>query len=119
MNTNSILVYGERLGDLLAATDEIEAVRRGEPPDPVANATIAPLFRSVARAAAEVLLQLADSARPLSLITVDEHLVGLAYLQVLDEIDDVVRDPRCLLAHPTVAKRPMRRELLAGSKEPV
>jgi len=112
METHSILVFGERLGDLLAATDKIEAIRRGEPPDPYDNAQTAPLFRAVARAAAEILLVLADSAHPLGLVGLDEHLIGIAYGEVVNEIDAVLLDPLCLQVHPALAQVPSRRQLI-------
>ncbi len=109
MKVNNILVYG----DLLRATDRAEAAGRDEPPDPYDNATLAPLFRAVARASAEILLSVADSAHPLRLMSVHDDLVGLAYLRLLDEVDAVLADPVCLRSHPELAHLRPRRELLA------
>ncbi|HWJ98604.1 MAG TPA: hypothetical protein VNQ33_10625 [Acidimicrobiales bacterium] len=77
------------------------------------------MFRSIARIGAEMLLLVADSARSLNLVDTEDHLIGLGYLAVLDEIDAVAPYPLCLQAHPVLAAAPRRRDLRLDRRDAV
>lgn len=120
MNTNKILVYGERLGDLLEADEQMTACRPGggSPPGFALTSAVA-MLRAVLRAEAEILLEVADSGRVSGLHRVREHLLGLAYLRVIDEACDVAAEPLTLRSHPALAHPPARRQEIETAEETV
>lgn len=109
MNSDKILVYGERAGELIAA-HELLTARQATVPPPMEPQCLAALSRAVCRAEAEALLELADSAWA-SLVFADQaDLHVFAYLRVRSEIEAVRAQPLVLRSHPRLAQEIIRRQ---------
>jgi len=100
MNTDKILIYGERLGDLKEARMQLD--RMSAHPTTEAIIAAAPFVRALGRARAEVLLELADCGGT-AIMWPDVELRACAAARVLLEMREVDADPLVLPSHPVLA----------------
>lgn len=105
MNKHNILIYGERLGDLLAADAFVSSGFESSENAVLDQVNVAALLRAVHRAEAEILLESADSGGHLDLVRHHHEVRVDACHRVLREMRAVARDPLTLHSHPRIAGR--------------
>ncbi|HWJ63661.1 MAG TPA: hypothetical protein VNS19_16930 [Acidimicrobiales bacterium] len=102
MNTDKILIYGERLGDLKEAYACLPGAARKPLTAELVN-TVAPFLRAIRRARAEVLLHQADRGGLGFLDMTEAEQEAEAAGRVLLEMLQVETDPFFLRSHPALA----------------
>lgn len=118
MNSDKILVYGERACELIEAHEFLTARQTSAPPDGEPPC-LAALCRAICRAEAEALLELADSAWA-SLVFADQaDLHVFAYLRVRSEVEAVRAEPLVLRSHPRLAHDIVRRHEITDGEASV